>query len=182
MDRRQSLLAVSALAGHALFPDVLAGFGRALAAPTLIREPWRPEYLTVGEGRLVGMLAETILPKTDTPGALEAGVHLFVDLFLKHCRTAAEQEAFRRGLAEVEAECREAHGVAFADADREHREALLRAREAKADPFLRGLKEMAVLGYCTSQPGATAALAYVAVPGAYRGCVPLEPGQKGWAT
>jgi hypothetical protein len=39
-----------------------------------------------------------------------------------------------------------------------------------------------VLGYCTSEVGATQALAYAHVPGDYRGCVPLRPRQKGWAT
>ena len=44
------------------------------------------------------------------------------------------------------------------------------------------LRELTVLGYFTSEVGATQALAYEAVPGGYRGCVDLKPGQKAWAT
>jgi hypothetical protein len=62
------------------------------------------------------------------------------------------------------------------------REDLLRRLEAAADPFFALLKELTVLGYCTSELGATQGLAYLAVPGEYRGCVGLRPGQKSWAT
>jgi hypothetical protein len=44
------------------------------------------------------------------------------------------------------------------------------------------LQELTVLGYFSSEIGATQALAYDPLPGAYRGCVDLAPGQKAWAT
>ena len=43
------------------------------------------------------------------------------------------------------------------------------------------LRDLTLVGYFTSEVGATEALAYVAVPGAYRGCTDLKPGQKAWA-
>jgi len=48
--------------------------------------------------------------------------------------------------------------------------------------YYRILKELTLLGFFTSEPGATKALAYVKVPGRYEGSVPLKPGQKAWAT
>lgn len=48
-------------------------------------------------------------------------------------------------------------------------------------PFFKMMKELTLLGYFTSEPGATKALAYVPVPGKFEGCVPLKPGQKAWA-
>ena len=44
------------------------------------------------------------------------------------------------------------------------------------------LRELTLLGYFTSEIGCTQALAYEAVPGGYRGCIDLKPGQKAWAT
>jgi glucoside 3-dehydrogenase (cytochrome c) hitch-hiker subunit len=178
MNRRQSLLALSALAGHACFPEVLARFGRALAAP----DEWRPEIASAAQGRVLAEAVDTILPETDTPGARAAGVHVFVDLLVARCRTAEERRAFLAGLDALERSCREAHGTGFAEAGRAQREALLTALEAAKDPFFAALKEATVLGYCSSEPGATRALAYAHVPGDYSGCVPLRPGQKGWAT
>jgi hypothetical protein len=181
MNRRQSLLTLSAASGHALFPEVLARFGLALAAPTEAA-PWRPEVLSAEQGRLVEELVETIIPATDTPGARAARVHVFVDLVLKHCRSASEQAGFVKGLVALESECRARHGTDFAATPTASREELLKRLEAAADPFVRSLKELTVLGYCTSELGATQGLAYVAVPGEYRGCVDSKPGQKGWAS
>jgi hypothetical protein len=172
MNRRQSLVALSALAGHACFPDVLERFGRALAAAP---EAWTPALLTPAAGRVLAAAVDTILPDTDTPGARAAGVHVFVDLLARHCRTADEQRTFTAGLDALDRD-------GFAEADRAAREARLGRLEAAKDPFFAWLKEATVLGYCSSEIGATQALAYAHVPGDYSGCVPLRPGQKGWAT
>ena len=181
MNRRQSLLALSAVSGHALFPEVLARFGRALAAPAET-VPWRPELLSAAQGRLLEELVDTIIPATETPGARAARVHVFVDLVLKHCRNASEQAGFVKGLIALGEECRARYGTDFAATPTASREELLQRLEAAADPFVRSLKELTVLGYCTSEAGATKGLAYLAVPGEYRGCVDLTPGQKSWAT
>ena len=172
MNRRQSLVALSALAGHALFPDVLARFGRALAAGPAA---WTPALLTPAAGQLLAAAVDTIIPDTDTPGARAAGVHVFIDLLAKQCRTAEEQRALVAGLDALDR-------AGFGGADRTAREALLTGLEAAKDPFFAWLKEVTVLGYCSSEIGATQALAYAHVPGDYRGCLPLAAGQKGWAT
>jgi gluconate 2-dehydrogenase gamma chain len=41
---------------------------------------------------------------------------------------------------------------------------------------------MVTVGYFTSEPGATVALKYEPVPGAYHGCVPLAEIGRAWAT
>ena len=48
--------------------------------------------------------------------------------------------------------------------------------------FVRILKDLTLVGFFTSRIGATQSLAYEAVPGGYRGCLELRPGQKAWAT
>ena len=51
-------------------------------------------------------------------------------------------------------------------------------------PFILMMKELTMLGFFTSEPGATQVLQYVPVPGAYKGCVPLSEAGNGrtWAT
>jgi len=180
MNRRQSLLALSAVSAHAVFPEVLARFGRARAAPG--EAAWKPEVLSAQQAELLGELVETIIPATDTPGAKAARVHVFVDLVLAHCKTTSERAAFVKGLDAVASECRARYGAELVAAPRASREQLLQRLEASGDAFVLSLKELTVLGYCTSEVGATQGLAYVPVPGDYRGCVDLKPGQKGWAT
>jgi len=48
-------------------------------------------------------------------------------------------------------------------------------------PFILTVKELTLLGFFTSEPGATQVLQYIQVPGPYQGCVPLEKVGKAWA-
>jgi hypothetical protein len=47
--------------------------------------------------------------------------------------------------------------------------------------FFRMMKELALLGYFTSELGATKAQRYVESPGRYDPCVPYKAGEKAWA-
>ena len=48
--------------------------------------------------------------------------------------------------------------------------------------FFKNMKELTVLGFCTSEEGATNFLKYEAVPGAYHGCIPYSEVGAAWAT
>ena len=48
--------------------------------------------------------------------------------------------------------------------------------------FVMAMKELTMLGFFTSQPGATQVLQYEAVPGGYSGCQPLSEVGRTWAT
>jgi hypothetical protein len=43
------------------------------------------------------------------------------------------------------------------------------------------MKQLTLLGYFSSEIGATQALRYVAIPGKYEGCVPYKKGDRAWA-
>jgi hypothetical protein len=171
MNRRESLVGLSALAAHAMFPQVLERFASMATAATQGGDAWRPEFLSPSEGQVLAEVVETIIPETDTPGAKAARVHVFVDLMLKDCVAAAEQAEVRRTL--------DALGDSFVRAASTER--LVRLRQTDSAGF-RLLRELTMLGYFTSEIGVTKALAYVRVPGEYRGCIDLTPGQRTWAT
>ena len=44
------------------------------------------------------------------------------------------------------------------------------------------MKELTLLGFFTSEVGATKALRYVAVPTKFEGCVEYKKGDRAWAT
>ena len=171
MNRRETLLGLSALAGHALFPRVLELVSLDAAALAQGAADWRPESLSPGQGHVLAEIVETIIPATDTPGAKAARVHVFVDLMLAHCTPAERRQAVLAAIDTL--------GERFMAASADDRLAQLQAIDAGA---LALLKELTILGYCTSEIGATQALAYEKAPGAYRGCIPLAPGQRAWAT
>ena len=189
MKRRDSIKALSAVTAHALFPAVLAGAAEA-AARLDTGQAWTPRWIRPPRAAMLEALVDTILPATDTPGARQARVHVFVDLALRDCYTAAEQALFLDGLEALARECETAHGRPFEACSPEERHALLARLDAASyapdtgarGSFVRILKELTLVGFFTSRIGATQALAYEAVPGGVRGCLELRPGQKAWAT
>jgi hypothetical protein len=190
VNRRDALLGFSALSAHALFPSVRAEAEAAVARIDAAGPPWEPKFFPKDRAAMLEALVETILPKTDSPGAREARVHVFADLALRDCYTADEQKLFIAGLDALGADCRTRHGRPFEACSPEERHALLSALDARSyapdtgprGSFVRILKDLTLVGFFTSRIGATEVLAYEAVPGGYHGCQDLRPGQKAWAT
>jgi hypothetical protein len=190
VNRRDSLKALSAVTAHALFPSVLAGAAEAAAGLEASGEVWTPRWIRPERAAMLEALVDTILPATDTPGARQARVQVFVDLALRDCYTPAEQQRFVAGLEALADECQARHGRPFEACSPEQRHELLARLDAASyapdtgarGSFVRILKDLTLVGFFTSKIGATQVLAYEAVPGGYRGCLPLRPGQKGWAT
>lgn len=168
LTRRQTILGLSAIAGHALFPDVLESFASLRHDASSIG--WDPQLVSPAQGAVLAEVVETIVPTTSTPGAKDARVQIFVDAALKRCATADQQRAVMAALDLL--------GASFMPLSAADREARLKAID---QPTFALLRELTLLGYFTSEVGATQALAYVAVPGEYRGCLDLKPGQKAWA-
>lgn len=181
LNRRQAALAFGAVWGVLVLPN------GALAQVTPTRS-WTPKALTPAQADTLDIVAELIIPATDTPGAREAGVPQFVDRAVASYCTPADAAAVRNGLDRAEAEARAEHGAAFAALPPAKQTALLARYEAegKGPPatrkrFFPVLRELVTVGYFTSEPGATKAVRYDPVPGAYRGCVPLKEIGRAWA-
>jgi len=139
-------------------------------------------------------VAETILPATDTPGAKEAKVGEFMARIVKDCYTEKDQKIFLDGMQALNEASRKKNGKVFMESTPEQRHDLLvdldkeqkayMDKKQKDDPahYFRMMKELTLWGYFTSEPGATKALRYVAVPGKYQGCIDYKKGEKAWAT
>ncbi len=166
---------------------------RALAAATSAPAlTWTPTALTPDHARLVDVVAELIIPKTETPGAREAGVPQFIDRALANYYDEDQSERLRAGLARMDADAQAAHGSLFVALTPQQQVELLLGYEregvaAKAQTpsqahFFPVLEDLVTVGYFTSELGATVALQYDPVPGAYHGCVPLSEIGRAWAT
>ena len=136
---------------------------------------------------LLDEIAETILPETSTPGAKAAKTGAFMALMVTDAYTDANQQVFRDGMRQLDDACRAAHGVAFMQAtpaqrltllealDREQKTAMeeracrrghacpaaRRAPRTSRAHYFRMMKELALLGYFTSEIGYTKAMRYV---------------------
>jgi hypothetical protein len=180
--RRSALIKMAGLCGLALSGDALA----ALAAPG--KMPAAPGMLSAEALALTGLLAEHIIPATDTPGALAVGAHRTIDHMLLACATKPEQQGFIAGLERVDAVALAETGKRFRALPSTRRVALLHALDdgkapfsAEDQQFFRRLKSYTLFAYYTSEAGSTRELAYLPVPGGYKGNVPLRKNTRTWA-
>ena len=151
-----------------------------------------------GKLNLLSALAETIIPKTDTPGAKEAGVGQYLMDMIKDCTDRKTQNKFLDGLKDLVQYTQDKYNKSYETCSVEEQVVVMKHFQEKGNPykgiigkaqnkflgksFFTTLKEYTVTGYCTSQLGATQGLAYLPVPGPYIGCTTLTKGQKSWAT
>lgn len=196
MDRRKALKSAGVLAGASLaMPSLMSLLQACKNTPRL---EWQPLFFTEQEARLVGSLADAILPRTDTPGALDVKADLFIDTLLAKAYPPQGQELFRADLARFEADCQAAHGARFADLDESDRQAVLTRAEQESGTFNRGVwgtavgeqksvgfyrsfKSLAIWAYFSSEEMGENVLRYDPIPGAYRGCIPLSEVGNRWS-
>lgn len=197
MTRRQALQRVAYLMGGAVSAPAVLGVLSG-CSPKQQEAAWQPVFLTKEQGAVVADIAEVIIPRTDTPGAKDVGVPGFIDTMLKDVYTQEDRERFVAGLQEFDDAARKAHGKGFVELSKAQQTELVQSfnNEAVATelaydprpknlqrPFILMTKELTLLGFFCSEPGATQVLQYVAVPGKYEACVPLAQAGNGkaWA-
>jgi hypothetical protein len=200
MNRREAIQRASLVLGYAISAPALSGvLSGCKATPELT---FKPKFLSEDQARLVSELSEIILPKTTTPGAKDAGVPGFIDSLLGEIYLKEDQDKFLNGLADFDAEAKKTYGDKFLDCSHEDRIAHFKKHHDEAlatsgsggptgwwntgsgaeKPFVLKIKELTILGFFTSELGATQVLQYNPVPGPYQGCVPLSQVGKAWAT
>ena len=188
MERRELIQWLVATAGlqclDSLAPADLLALGRDVHRRAISRTAARGT-LSPHDERTVAAAAERIIPRTDTPGATDAGVNAFVDKILTDWHTPEERERFLAGLPDLDTRCRALRGRDFVDCDAADQVAVLSTlddavtalRASSGDTaanqhWFAMLKYLTVYGYCTSEPGMRA-LGLYPHPGRYDGCAPI---------
>jgi gluconate 2-dehydrogenase gamma chain len=197
IDRRELIHRAAMILGGAVSSSAMAGVlgGCAVLPRTADKDPPpAPRFLTVAELAAVSALAEQIIPRTDTPGAVDVGVPMFVDRMMADFYREPEQTALRSGLSRADAEAQIAHGKPFANLAPEQQIALMTIWDEEAafrrklpegvvnDPhFFRTMKELTTLGFFTSETGASKYLRYDPIPGPWRADIPYADIGRAWA-
>ncbi|HEV2597859.1 gluconate 2-dehydrogenase subunit 3 family protein [Sphingopyxis sp.] len=164
MDRRSMLRNIMLLAGVAAVPHTSAG---ALFAG--------PESLPAPTAKLLAAVADTIIPATDTPGALAAGVPDAFEKLLANWAAPVHRAKLVGALEAIDTKAQGETGTAFAalapDARFGFLDAYDKANGLNAD--YAELKELIVTLYYLSEPGATVELRYEHNPGAWEPSIPV---------
>ncbi len=184
MERRDLLKTVGAFTTVALVPgDAIAAWARVASGLAPARA------LNDAQLSFIGAIADTLIPRTATPGALDVGVPAFVNTLLSESYTFEERRTFTSGLVTVEAHLRDGRGRPFMDLDARSRGAriadiedhgfvyrvaskLLRHGEPRRTYWQ--LKELIVHAYFTSEVVAKEILREEVMPGAFDGAAPFS--------
>jgi len=193
MDRREALRKTAMLMGAAVSASTVAAF--LYGCKTRPDLTYKPVFFNKDQALLISEASEIIIPKTDTPGAIEVGVPNFIDTLIKDCYKEEDQKKFLDDLNEFDQNAIKVFGNRFIEGSPEqqldylkkvHDEAVNAKKADSKTPqqFILKLKELTMLGYFISEPGATQVLQYIPVPGSYKGCIPLKEAGNGkaWAT
>ena len=140
-------------------------------------------FLSAARFAVLDALAETIMPRTDTPGARDALVPQRFDALMQNWASADTQAKFTLLLDEAEAMARAAgaNGLAAAPAAKQLELVTAFDRTKLADPAYRKFKNLILSLYYISEPGATQELRYEHVPGAWEPNIPVTADTRAWA-
>ena len=127
---------------------------------------------------MLAEMAETIIPKTDTPGAKDISAHLFILKMVDDCYKKEDRDQFVKGLTAFEGFSKKTAGAHFNDAEPAKREAVLATLEDRKEDdelsyFYSSVKRLTIRAYTTSQFYLTNINVYQLVPGKFKGCVPV---------
>jgi gluconate 2-dehydrogenase gamma chain len=184
--RRAALKRVAWLLGGAISAPValavLQGCSARDASPGAVA--FQPKFFKGKQADIVTAIADVLIPKTDTSGALDAGVPAFIDSIMADVYPKDAQERFSAGIDEFETAAG-AGGKSFLELDVTQRAAAVQKSidaaltgEHEHKPFILVARELTLVGFFTSRVGITENMEYVAVPTAYHGCVPLSQMKK----
>lgn len=178
MDRREVLGWLSGFAAStALAP--LAPAERLRIAEALPRLGGGTAF-TATQAATVTALADAILPRTDTPGALDVEVPAFIARLTTDWFSAEEAAELRRGLDAVASRATARFGRSLPALGEVDRIALLTELDAatggpgSAEETFGRIKSLTVYGYFTSKQIQVEVLETAIIPGRFDGCIPIR--------
>jgi len=142
-------------------------------------------FVSPDQESLLAEIVETIIPATDTPGAKDLGVHLFILTMLADCYDKSAQTRFLTGLAELDKKVKDNYNQSFVACTPAQCLAVLKDCEEAAkllppakEPFFPFLKSMTIQGYLNSEYVMRDVYKYELVPARYNGCFPVPVSAK----
>ena len=159
--------------------------GVPLPAFELLAKPARAaaRHFDAARYGVLDALAETIMPRTDTPGARDTAVPVRIDRLMKSWASAQTRLDFARVLDEVEVAARthDPKGLAALPAAKQLEVVAAFDRAKMQDAGYLKLKGLIFALYYLSEAGATQELRYEHVPGAWEPSIAVTSATRGWA-
>jgi len=126
---------------------------------------------------LLEQVSETMVPATDTAGAIAAGVPAFIRGMLSEWGSVSTRADIANVLESIQQQSWSRFGMDFLEMPAERRLTVMKEFDATRigshDGPYRKFKWLVLIGYYHSEAGATRELRFELVPGAWRACLPL---------
>ncbi len=173
MLRRDLLKATAAAAALSLLPrDLHAAWARA-------HDAGRRDVLSAPQQRTVSVLADAIIPRTDSPSATDVGVLAFIDVIVAEYYSEVERAEFTTGVDAIDALAVSMTGQSFAALTGASLVSVMNALDKPADrttPAVRGysrIKALVIHGYFTSEKVQKDVVKTEIWPGRFDGSAPV---------
>ena len=149
---------------------------------------YKLKFLNQYQFDMTKRIADIIIPESDTPGALSANVHQFIDIMLHGWASPKTQDKTIQYFSNMDQRGKSDFGNNFSDLDRLQQYQLLEKldKESFADinsnVFFKEFKALIIFSYYSSEEGASIELKYDRLPGEYAECISLDSVGRSWST
>ena len=127
---------------------------------------------------LLAEIVETIIPKTNTPGAKELNIQQFVPKMVIDCYDKNAQETYKKGFDFVDSNAKKSFSKSFMECDGKQRleilNMMLKSENADEKNFIQLIKSLTIKGYLNSEYVMTNLRIFEFAPAHFYGCVPLK--------
>jgi hypothetical protein len=135
--------------------------------------------ISTEQEKVLGEIAETVIPGGTTPGAKDTYAHLFVLRMIDDCYEEKNQKIFLSGLNDTQHLAAKKFGASFLKCNIQQRNEIIGLLETKnasgnAVEFYAMMKALTIQGYLTSRPVLGDIFKYELVPGRYNGFFPVK--------
>ena len=161
------------------------------------RLEWKPQFFNSEQAGTVSAITEIILPKTDTPGALDLKVDMFVDLMCKKALSQKDQQHILDGYDQFFKTTQDMFEKDFTSLSAKNQRQVVEKVAGETNKFnlsiwgstigsqppidfLRRIKQFTLLGYYSSDEIGKNVLNYDPIPGAFNGCIPVDAVGNAW--
>ncbi len=144
------------------------------------KESFQYNYTNIStfQDNLLAEIVETIIPKTNTPGAKELNIHSFVSKMVMDCYDKKAQDIYAKGFDLVDNNAKNTSSKSFMESDGKQRLEILnkmsKSNNSDEKDFVQLVKTLTIQGYLNSEYVMTNLKVYEYAPARYHGCVPVQ--------
>lgn len=189
LNRREILERMAIVSGGLISLTVLSACEGGVSVDKSAKKDTALKSLSQEQLGLIGDIADTIIPDTETPGAKAINIHYFIDELVANWMTSVQRNQFLSDVSMLDTRIKSEKGKSFSMLSLDDRglmldqlgEEMIEQNAQSIKHIYKEIRELTIFGYYTSEVGASVELNFDPLPGAFKGCVPFSDVGKTWS-